>query len=98
MIRRSIIIALILTVALSLMGCRPRNEANDSSAPTSRVEHFKKRQAATELTHGHIRLDTVAEAADGRIHYQTSDGKSWLVAMTPDPNGGYRYGLPEEVK
>ena len=89
---------LILSLALTPLGCRPRQDARESSASTSRVEHFKQLQAATELTHGRIRLNSVEEADDGRIRYQTSDGKIWHVEMTPDPNGGYRYGMPEEVK
>src|SRR5713226_5497759 len=98
MIRRLWGIALILSLALAPLGCRPRKDSSEFSAPTSRVEHFRQRQAATELTHGRIRLDSVEEAAGGRIRYQTSDGKTWLVDMTPDANGGYRYGTPEEVK
>jgi hypothetical protein len=98
MIRRLIGTVLAVSLALTPASCRPHKQEGEQSAPTSRVDHFKKRQAATELTHGRIRLDSVAEAADGRIRYQTSDGKTWLVAMTPDPNGGYRYGMPEEVK
>jgi len=97
MMRRWIGAVLIFCLALAPSGCRPRKHDRDSSASSSRVEHFKERQAATELTHGRIRLDTVAEVADGRIRYQTSDGKTWLVEMTADDNGGYRYGTPEEV-
>ena len=89
---------LMACIALSPLGCRPRHRERDPSAPTSRVAHFKERQAATQLTHGRIKLDSVAEAHDGRIRYQTSDGKTWLVDMTPDTNGGYHYGMPEEVK
>ena len=98
MIRRLIGAVLVLSLALVPAGCRPRNKNREFSAPSSRVEHFKERQAATELTHGRIRMNSVAEESDGRIRYQTSDGKTWLVAMTPDENGGYRYGTPEEVK
>jgi hypothetical protein len=89
---------LILSLVLTAAGCRPRKHSYEFSASTSRVEHFRQRQAATELTHGRIRLDSVEEADDGRIRYQTSDGKTWHVEMTPDPNGGYRYGIPEEAK
>ena len=97
--RRQIFASLLMAcIVLSPLGCRPRNQERDPSAPTSRVAHFKERQAATQLTHGRIKLDSVAEAEGGRIRYQTSDGKTWLVDMTPDANGGYHYGLPEQVK
>jgi hypothetical protein len=93
---------LAIVVAISLafipLGCRPNQTIREASAPTSRVEHFKQRQAATQLTHGRIRIDTVEEGQDGRIKYQTTDGKTWLVAMTPDSRGGYRYGTPEEAR
>lgn len=98
MMRRLCGLVLILSVALMPLGCRPKKDNRDFSAPTSRVEHFRQRQAATELTHGRIRLDSVEEAVGGRIRYQTSDGKTWHVDMTPDANGGYRHGTPEEVK
>jgi hypothetical protein len=98
MTRRWLTTILVVCVVLAPLGCRPRNQERDPSAPPSRVAHFKERQAATQLTHGRIRLDSVAEHHDGRIRYQTSDGKTWLVDMTPDANGGYRYGMPEEVK
>jgi len=99
MIRRLIGAILVLSLALAPAGCRPRTKVRESSSTaSSRVEHFKERQAATELTHGRIQMSSVAEEGDGRIRYQTSDGKTWLVAMTPDENGGYRYGTPEELK
>lgn len=98
MIRTLVSAVLVLSLALAPAGCRPRKKDRELSAASSRVEHFKQRQAATELTHGRIQMDGVAEESDGRIRYQTSDGKTWLVAMTPDENGGYRYGTPEEVK
>jgi hypothetical protein len=91
-------IVMLACLAVSPLGCRPRHERSESFAPTSRVAHFKERQAATELTHGRIKLDTVAEASGSCIRYQTSDGKCWLVEMTPDANGGYRYGTPEAVE
>src|SRR5262249_17740612 len=92
--------SLVLLVALALtpLGCRPHPRPQAQAAATSRVEHFKEKQAATVLTHGKICLESVEEAADGRIAYQTTDGKTWRVAMTPDERGGYRYGTPEEVK
>jgi hypothetical protein len=91
-------VLLIVSLALTPLGCRPRKDVHAFSTSNSRVEHFKERQAATELTHGRIRLESVEEADDGRIRYQTSDGKTWHVEMTPDANGGYRYGTPEQVE
>jgi hypothetical protein len=91
-------IVMLACLAVMPLGCRPRQEQSEGSAPASRVAHFKQRQAATQLTHGRIKLDTVAESDGNRIRYQTSDGKSWLVEMTPDANGGYRYGTPEAAE
>jgi hypothetical protein len=98
MMHRCLIISVVACAALLPLGCRPRDREQHNSAVPSRVAHFKERQAATQLTHGRIKLDSVKEHDDGRICYQTSDGKTWLVDMMPDANGGYRYGLPEEVK
>src|SRR5439155_12511363 len=89
MMRRVCKIVLIASLALTPLGCRPRQDHSDYSAPASRVEHFKRRQAATELTHGRIRLESVDEDDGRRTRYQTSDCKTWLVAMTTEPNGGY---------
>jgi hypothetical protein len=91
-------IVVLVCLAVTPLGCRPPREQSEASAPCSRVLHFKERQAATELTHGRIKLDTVAEAGGSRIRYQTSDGKHWLVEMTPEANGGYRYGTPEAAE
>jgi hypothetical protein len=98
MTHRWLITSLVACSVLVPLGCRPGNREQDSSELPSRVAHFKERQAATQLTHGRIKLDSVKENDDGRIRYQTGDGKTWLVEMTPDANGGYRYGMPEEVK
>jgi hypothetical protein len=98
MSRRLAAIPVFLALAFALLGCRPHYHERAQSAPTSRVEHFKEKQAATVLTHGRIRMDSVEEAPDGKVKYQTSDGKTWLVAMTPDGKGGYRYGTPEAVE
>ncbi len=88
---------LLCALAFAPAGCRPRL-AEAQPAVSSRVEYFRERQAATQLTHGRIKLESVAEAPDGRIRYQTTDGKTWLVEMTADAKGGYRYGTPEEVR
>lgn len=98
MSRRLAAIPLLLALAFAPLGCRPHHHERSASALTSRVEHFKEKQAGTILTHGRIRMDSVEEAPDGKVKYQTSDGKTWLVAMTPDGNGGYRYGTPEAVE
>jgi hypothetical protein len=98
MSRRLAMIPMLLALTLTPLGCRPHERGRAESAPTSRVEHFKEKQAATVLTHGKIRLDTVEEASNGKIKYQTSDGRTWLVDMTPDGKGGYRYGTPEAVE
>jgi len=47
-------------------------------------------------THGTIRMDSVEER-DGKIHYQTDDGKRWRVDMILQSDKTYRYGTPEEV-
>jgi hypothetical protein len=94
--KRFLGLVLAVAVAWPAVGCRPKKTEKEA-APTSRVEAFKQQQAATTMAHGKIRLDTVEEAADGRIKYQTEDGKTWLVEMKPDEKG-YTYGTPEEVK
>jgi hypothetical protein len=48
--------------------------------------------------HGRILVETAVEGSDGKIHYQTEDGKKWRVTMAKQPDGNYRYSEPEEVR
>jgi hypothetical protein len=64
----------------------------------AKVDHFKNAQRHTVTPHGKIKLDTVQETSDGRIQYQTSDGRTWRVEMNKQPDGFYRYENLTEVK
>lgn len=46
--------------------------------------------------HGRIRANSAESAGDGKIHYQTEDGKRWEVYALPEGNG-YRYRDPQPV-
>jgi hypothetical protein len=93
---RLLALALVVLVALTALGCRPKN-TGEEGASASRVEYFKQKQAATVMSHGKINLDTVEETAGGKIKYQTEDGRTWVVDMKPDSKGGYSYGTPQAV-
>jgi hypothetical protein len=64
----------------------------------SNLEYFRDTQGATITPHGKIKMDTIQEASDGRIQYQTEDRKTWRVLMTKQADGTYRYGTPDEMK
>ena len=46
---------------------------------------------------GRIMTDTVEEK-DGKIEYQTDDGKKWRVEYSKQADGTYHYRTPDEVK
>jgi ABC-type oligopeptide transport system substrate-binding subunit len=64
----------------------------------SKVEYFRDTHGPTMTPHGKIKMDTIQEASNGKIQYQTEDGKTWRVDMTKQADGTYRYGTPDEVK
>jgi len=74
-------------------GSRPPNKQD----ARSRVEYFRDTQGSTVTPHGKIKMETVREV-DGKVQYQTDDGRTWRVEMTRQADGTYRYGTPEEVK
>jgi hypothetical protein len=71
---------------------KDKKQKNESA----KVEYFRATQGPTMTTHGKIKMDTV-EDKDGKIQYQTEDGKRWRVDMTLEVDKTYRYGTPEEV-
>jgi hypothetical protein len=60
-------------------------------------QYFKERQASTITPNGKIMTDTVAEK-NGKIEFNTQDGKRWSVDATKRTDGTYQYGTPDEVK
>ena len=47
--------------------------------------------------HGRITADSAESAGDGKLRYQTEDGKRWEVTATPEGKG-YRYSSPQPAK
>jgi hypothetical protein len=78
-----------------LAGCG--GETPPSPTTRSKVQIFKDDQGATMTPHGKIRLESVQEV-NGRIQYQTDEGKTWQVDMTKKADGTYQYGTPDEVR
>jgi hypothetical protein len=61
------------------------------------AQYFKEQQADTMTPHGKIMTDSVEEK-DGKIQYNTTDGKQWRVTYSKRADGTYEYGMPGEVK
>jgi hypothetical protein len=83
-------------------GTAKKEEANKEKAKKedtrSKVEYFRDTQGPSMTPYGKIKMDTVQPASDGKVQYQTEDGKTWRVEMTKQADGTYRYGTPVEVK
>jgi hypothetical protein len=79
-------------------GCDGSKSTTKTEDTRSKVEYFRDTQAATMTPHGKIKMETIQETSNGRIQYQTVDGKTWRVDMTKQADGTYRYGMPDEVK
>jgi hypothetical protein len=79
-------------------GCDKSATTGTTSPNVSQLQHFKTQQATTMTPHGRILVETAVEGSDGKIHYQTEDGKKWRVTMAKQPDGNYRYSEPEEVR
>lgn len=75
----------VIVTLLLLFGC---------GEELSRVAYFKQKQRPTVTMSGEIKLDTVGENGDGRIKFQTADGRWWTTRMVKEATG-YRY---EDVK
>ena len=91
-------LALFVTILASGLGCSNgtlgANKVPDSRTP---AQYFKDRQTATVTPHGKIRMNSVEEK-DGKIRYQTEDGKMWGVEYSKQADGSYQYGTPETVR
>jgi hypothetical protein len=83
-----------LCCVIALAGCGGYAKAPDTR---SKVEYFRAKQGVTVTPHGKIKMDTVTEV-DGKIQYQTEDGRRWRVEMAKQADGTYQYGAPTEVK
>ena len=92
--------ALVFSVLLATVagsgGC---NNPSTGKPPDTRTpaEYFKERQAATMTPNGKIKTDTVKEK-DGKIEYETEDGKKWSVGYSKRADGTYQYETPDETK
>lgn len=96
---RSSVYLLVMFCLISALssGCN-KSEPTQQKHQQTKLEYFKERQAATMTTNGKIKMDTIQETPDGRIQYQTDDGKTWRVTMTKQADGTYSYGMPDEVR
>lgn len=93
------LLIMIFSTAAAVSGCGGGSTSTTKQEDTrSRAEYFRDTQAATMTPHGKIKMETIQEATDGRIQYQTEDGKTWRVSMTKQADGTYRYGTPDEMK
>jgi hypothetical protein len=63
----------------------------------SAAQYFKDQQTNTITPHGKILSASVREQ-EGKICYQTEDGKNWSVTPSQRPDGSYQYGTPEKIK
>ena len=61
---------------------------------SQKVQAFQEEQEHTVTPYGRIDVSSVYESSDGRIHYETTDGSSWIVEMSADSDGRYQYSEP----
>lgn len=93
------LLIVICFVAVLNSGCGNSGSTSTKQEDTrSKVEYFWDEQGPTMTPHGKIKMETVQETSDGRIQYQTEDGRTWRVDMSKQADGTYRYGTPDEVK
>jgi hypothetical protein len=86
------LLATVLSLTLTV-GCD--KEKAPSKSPAA---YFRETQKETSTTHGKIRIETVVDAEDSTILYQTEDGRTWRVTATSDGRGGYRYDQLQAVQ
>jgi hypothetical protein len=97
-IQRAVAVSLVICyISILTIGCGRRENTKKGDGRT-KVEHFRDTQGLTMTPHGKMKMDTVAEGADGKIHYETEDGKRWRVDMTKQADETYHYGTPDEVR
>jgi len=87
---RAVFLCSCLFAALTV-GCFPTGTAK------SPADYFRENQTATMTPHGKIKTETVEEK-NGKITYQTTDGKKWQVGYSKRADGTYEYTGLEEVK
>jgi hypothetical protein len=63
----------------------------------SAAEYFDKTQSNTMTPHGRVKAGSAKLTGNGKVRYQTEDGRLWEVTATPDSSGGYRYSDPKSV-
>lgn len=91
------VIIFLLMYLLLMLGCGGNQGPTPKSVSPSPAQHFREHQGSTVTPHGKIRIGTVEEK-DGKIQYQTEDGRKWRVPYTRRADDTYQYGTPEEVK
>lgn len=85
-------------VIVAAPACKPGGSVSTGGQATeSPVQAFKAKQAKTMTPNGRIDMNSVVET-DGKIEYQTEDGKKWRVDYQKRADATYQYGKPEEVK
>jgi hypothetical protein len=95
-LRLALVLCCVAAVSAGCRGCECGTAKPEDTR--SKLQYFKETQGPTVTPHGTIKMETAEETADGRIQYQTEDGKTWRVGMTKQADGTYRYGTPAEVK
>lgn len=63
----------------------------------SPAEYFNQTQGSTMTPNGGIKAGSAESAGNGKIRYETEDGKRWEVTATPEGRG-YRYSSPQPAK
>jgi hypothetical protein len=66
----------------------------------TRAEYFRRnhKPTMTPINNGKIKVETAQDVDDGKVQYQTEDGKTWRVRMDKQADGTYRYGTPDPIK
>lgn len=83
-----------LTTGCGGPGGSATGDARDARTPQ---QYFKEQQVNTMTPNGKIMTDSVTEQ-EGKIRYQTEDGKQWRVGYAKRADGTYHYTTPEQVK
>jgi hypothetical protein len=92
------LLGLVLAALLAVTaGCGGSGRSNKPPDTRSAAQYFQEQQAHTVTPNGRIRTDTVQER-DGKIEYQTEDGRRWQVGYSRRADATYEYGTPEELK
>jgi hypothetical protein len=84
-----------------LVGCEGR--LSDQEPPPNRdemspAEFMNATQDGTSVPHGEFKAGSARDVEDGRIRYDTMDGKTFEVSPRPNDQGGYHYLDASEVE